>query len=386
MIRLKLYFLTIFTLLHTLPITVMAQDSIKFQINIHNLVKEHVIAQYDDGLEVKELDLSQHDSCFTFKKASYTPYPRVTVIHKESNKSFFINNNKAVLNIDSAYIMKESAFDTLKNLNVSMVYDTVSNPGYRELRRKQMPDLSRINYIMVNQGSVFAENDSLKYELSTLAKAINKKGLDYIRTRPNEFLSFYYFKDQIMGVTALFIGADSSYYSMMLDYYSNVFPEKYRQTPEGEKLKTILVQKSSSFQLKENDEFPAVILKDLQGKPIVYKRSSSNFILLDFWASWCPPCIKQIPDIKKLNEEFADQDLKIIGISIDRDSAALIESIKEHGIDWQNSHDRGSTISTRLGVTSIPVTVLINHSGKIVYLKNGGQLDVDKIRNIIMAD
>lgn len=385
MSRLNLYFIAIFIFLG-FPRIVVGQSTIKFQVNIHNLNKEDLVVQYDDGLVLKKLDLSQDDSSFSFTEQSNTLYPRVTFIYKENTKSYFLNNDKAVLNIQSVQNGKELTIDILGNHNISMVYDTVSHLGYRNLRRKQMPDLLKINEIMVNKGADAFNNDSLKYELSTLAKSINKKALDYIRSNPNEFLSFYYFKDQLMSFTEMFIGADSSYYRMILDYYSNVFPQKYRNTPEGEKLQTILVQKSSSFQLKENDEFPDVILRDLEGEQLVLKNGTSNFILLDFWASWCAPCINQIPDIKKLNKEFSYKELKIIGISIDRDLIALKESLKKHNINWVNNHDKGGVISARLGITSIPVTVLINRSGKIVYFKNGGQLDVDKIRSIILAD
>ncbi|GEM_PF-4955228 len=60
--------------------------------------------------------------------------------------------------------------------------------------------------------------------------------------------------------------------------------------------------------------------------------------------------------------------------------------ITVQNVPWLNKPDIGGVISAKLGITSIPVNILINRSGKIVYFKNGGQLDLARIRSIIMTD
>jgi hypothetical protein len=78
--------------------------------------------------------------------------------------------------------------------------------------------------------------------------------------------------------------------------------------------------------------------------------------------------------------------LKIVGISIDRDSVSFLKSIKENEMNWGHSFDRGGILSGSLGFTSIPRIVLLDRNGKIVYYKHGGRIDMQKINAILRED
>jgi len=92
-------------------------------------------------------------------------------------------------------------------------------------------------------------------------------------------------------------------------------------------------------------------------------------VLIDFWASWCQPCIVAMPTLVKAYDEFKDQGLEIIGISLDEDRAAMDRAIERMGMPWPQFFDGkgwNNEIAEANGVTAIPHMILIGRDGKVV--------------------
>ena len=106
--------------------------------------------------------------------------------------------------------------------------------------------------------------------------------------------------------------------------------------------------------------------------------SQGGYLLLDFWASWCVPCIEQMPNVKRLREEYCERGLHIIGISSDDDEVAWRRAIEKYGLtaypqvlNEEDSEERlffdeMADVCDRYEVESIPCFVLIDDAGKIV--------------------
>ena len=106
--------------------------------------------------------------------------------------------------------------------------------------------------------------------------------------------------------------------------------------------------------------------------------SQGGYLLLDFWASWCVPCIEQMPNVKRLREEYCERGLHIIGISSDDDATAWRRAIEKYGLtaypqvlSEEDSEERlffdeMADVCDRYEVESIPCFVLIDDAGKIV--------------------
>src|SRR5690606_12765624 len=77
-------------------------------------------------------------------------------------------------------------------------------------------------------------------------------------------------------------------------------------------------------------------LSNTTGKKIKISDMKGSIVLIDFWASWCVPCRKEFPKIKKINEEFESKNFKILGVSLDENKNSWLKIIKEDNLLWEN--------------------------------------------------
>ncbi len=103
-----------------------------------------------------------------------------------------------------------------------------------------------------------------------------------------------------------------------------------------------------------------------------------KYVIVDYWASWCGPCLRQIPVLKELLAEYGDKGLEVLGVAVWDEPAATVEAIKSHGITWPCIID-AQTIPTDLyGINAIPCIILYGPDGKILSRdKQGDELKAD---------
>ena len=111
---------------------------------------------------------------------------------------------------------------------------------------------------------------------------------------------------------------------------------------------------------------PDFNLKKIDGGMAKLSDYSGKVIILDFWATWCPPCIKEIPDFVELQKEYGDKGLIILGISLDQNpKQALPKFIKKYKVNYPILLTDGKVDKSYGGVTGIPTTFIINRKGEI---------------------
>jgi peroxiredoxin len=125
-------------------------------------------------------------------------------------------------------------------------------------------------------------------------------------------------------------------------------------------------------------EAPAFTLNDLEDKPISLKDYKGKVMLVNFWATWCPPCKDEIPSLNQLHKKYDGKDFIVLGISTDDSKKDIIKFIKEHKVDFVIPHDRDGKIMREYKVFSLPTSFLIDKQGKIVEKFLGPHDWVDK--------
>jgi peroxiredoxin len=114
---------------------------------------------------------------------------------------------------------------------------------------------------------------------------------------------------------------------------------------------------------------------DLTGKTISLPAYKGKVVLLDFWATWCGPCIGELPNVLSSYKKYKPKGFDVIGVSLDQDKTALTSFIKARQMPWPQLFDGKvwkNVNSTRYGVRAIPFTLLIGKDGKIAAVNPRG--------------
>ena len=119
---------------------------------------------------------------------------------------------------------------------------------------------------------------------------------------------------------------------------------------------------------------PDFKLKDLQGREVSLKSYRGKVVLLNFWATWCPPCRKEIPSMVKLYKRYKDKGLEIIGVNLDKLDKSGVEKFSlEYNIDFPILLDPAGKVATLYGITVLPTTFILDRNGKIQEKVAGGK-------------
>jgi len=118
----------------------------------------------------------------------------------------------------------------------------------------------------------------------------------------------------------------------------------------------------------ETTPAPDFTIKDLQGTSLSLSSYKGKVLVLNFWATWCPPCRKEIPDFIEAYRELKDKGLEILGVSVDETTAeALLEWTKKTGINYPIALATPEIVRDYEPGNYIPATIIIDRGGRIRY-------------------
>ncbi|MDQ7001111.1 MAG: TlpA disulfide reductase family protein [Ghiorsea sp.] len=103
----------------------------------------------------------------------------------------------------------------------------------------------------------------------------------------------------------------------------------------------------------------------LQGLP------EGKVVLLNFWATWCPPCRKEVPSMVKIYNQLKDKGFEIVAVSVDKSRDDVVKFVQEQNMNFTVLHDVNSSTAQEWGVFRYPETFIIDRNGKIRQHLNG---------------
>jgi thiol-disulfide isomerase/thioredoxin len=110
---------------------------------------------------------------------------------------------------------------------------------------------------------------------------------------------------------------------------------------------------------------PSFSITTLDGQQVSFDQLAGKIVVMDFWATWCPPCRAAVPEFKELTKKYPPTKLVLISFSADSDQQAWRDFISKHDIEWPQYWDRDGRIRTEFGVNAFPTYLVIDQDGFI---------------------
>lgn len=141
-------------------------------------------------------------------------------------------------------------------------------------------------------------------------------------------------------------------------------------------------KQSTPPSLKVGDRAPMFSLPDEKGDLHELSGFKGKYLVIDFWASWCGPCKKEMPFMKELYHKYHEHGLEMLAISTDQERGEWIEAINKLNMPYLQLHDNKHEAADSYFVKGIPCVLLLNHEGTIVAIERGEALE-EKIKEVL---
>jgi len=127
------------------------------------------------------------------------------------------------------------------------------------------------------------------------------------------------------------------------------------------------VQATTVAQNTDAAKAPEFKVQKLDGSPVTLADYAGKVVIVDFWATWCPPCLKGIPEFGELYNAYKDQGLAILGISVDRAGSGVVQKfVEKNKVPYDIAMATMEVVDAYEVFTGIPTTFVIDRQGKLV--------------------
>ena len=283
------------------------------------------------------------------------------------NAPFFIDQSEitAVIHPDSlyhAYIKggkEQEYYTTYKNL-----MKTFGNKQ-QLLYQKYNEALHKNDVATVNQ---------LQTEFTTLNQQVKTTLKDMIKTHPASPVSGYIIYQEFNNNPNISLSE--------LEEIVGYLDKKFLETKFGKLAQQKLMQINGTSIGKKIMEF---VQNDPNGKPVNIRDFEGQYVLIDFWASWCGPCRMENPYVVAAYHKYKDKGFTVLGVSLDQNKNAWLKAIEKDGLTWTHVSDLkgwNNEIAQTFGISSIPQNILIDKQGIIIAKNLRGTALESKLREL----
>jgi peroxiredoxin len=121
----------------------------------------------------------------------------------------------------------------------------------------------------------------------------------------------------------------------------------------------------------EHEKAPDFTLENINGDQIPLSSLRGKIVMINFWATWCPPCKEEMPSLNTLHAHMKSKGLEILAVSADKTFSAIKKYVAEHDFDFQILWDEDQSVMRTYKVFSLPTTFLIDRNSTIVKIFMG---------------
>jgi peroxiredoxin len=240
-------------------------------------------------------------------------------------------------------------------LKVTFLEGSASNDIFRKLIAKQEP----VQQFSQNLAQKFQEpganKDSINNVLQHLNGLLKNNFFDFLKENSSSEVTAFVIYSSVMNERSLTLHMADTMYQFLTG--------KAKTSFYGTELnKTMMKLKS----VEPGYTAPDFTLTDSSGKKFSLRKIKGEYILLDFWASWCGPCKAEIPYMKKAYELFHEKGFEIVSVSIDSKRDNWIAALNMFKMPWIHLLEEDHIVSDLYHFPTIPKTLLMDKTGKII--------------------
>jgi peroxiredoxin len=242
--------------------------------------------------------------------------------------------------------------------------ETILFVEYNEISKKNRLQIDSLNQAFQDLMRAGGKMDSLRMDsLSKIFEAPYNKIMDGFNATMAEKIMKN--SDKYASIMAI-QGMEPDKYS---DIYKTLDASLTKKFPNDKNIKMFHDVVSKMLATTSGQAAPEINLPTPDGKELALSSFRGKIVLVDFWASWCGPCRKEMPNVVKAYAKFKDKGFEIYGVSLDQDKARWLEAIQKDGITWPQVSDLKyweCEAAKLYAVEGIPYTVLLDKEGKII--------------------
>ena len=225
-------------------------------------------------------------------------------------------------------------------------------------------------FAVQNAHAFFEDDEARRHILDLREKKADKTSLIELQSQ-NDALKQYvaHHKGDVTPAFYLaqaFYGFDYDELNAMLDPTAAYYGNKLMERPKMQ-LKALEKRRPGLM-------FTDLEMQDMSGKTVKLSQwvGKGNYVLVDFWASWCGPCRQEVPNLKKYYEELKDKGVEFLSVSIDQKKEAWTKALKEEAMPWKQgwTTDSGKEAMNTYQFSGIPFILLIDKDSNIYVSKN----------------
>ncbi len=138
---------------------------------------------------------------------------------------------------------------------------------------------------------------------------------------------------------------------------------------------------ASSFRekvIRIGDKAPDFSIATDDGRRISRADFGGRLLVLNFWATWCPPCIQEMPSLDEFQKRLRSSGVVVLGVSVDRDETAYKAFLQRAGVSFLTARDPGAAISAEYGTFKYPETYVIGADGRVLQKHIGPEVWTDE--------
>ena len=244
--------------------------------------------------------------------------------------------------------------------------DSVHSPNFMEI--KEGLDVAYDGILESHREYTFAFIEDNLHSQASLMALYQQIGPRFYVLDPEKDYQFFSMVDSSLGI---------------LYPESDAVQDLHRQVDELKQKK--MAESMSSARLEAGSLAPEIALPSPNGDTILLSSLRGSYVLLDFWAAWCPPCRRENPNLVKVYEKYHDKGFEIYQVSLDKTRDAWLQGIDQDGLHWIHVSDLrfwNSIVVPVYNIQGIPMSYLLDRRGRIIAQNLSGDMLEQELKQI----